>query len=227
MTIPELEPGQLEELRRVSLYKNRHSDEMAPIDADATAEIERLIEKSVNDEHSHEAYQKAAGFISRLVGWRSKDLDEESGQILLAHFDTSNKEDAFVDSYGRAFLTGSDNVASSEIVNETHVVQLFEFHQFRRNGVVREVTIRRKDSLDRADQQVEYCLTYQDLGRYSEESEKELTLARLILESVTSPTKLAGVAVEKTIGAKDRALRIGQQTLNVLLPSRESSTEDS
>lgn len=225
MTTPELDPEHNSRLRELAEYRN--SLGCAPIDEDANRLVDSLLDLTDDTIADPELIEKSIDFMSRLVGWSSKDIDEATGQIKIADFDMTDSHDTQLDRLGVNFLDTSDNVTSVTEVNEdTHTTQYF-FHQLRKSGKVRAITVYRKESLNVAETpSVTYCLTYEDVGRHGPDSENLLAVGRLWLES-TPPVKIAFAAMEKTAGVRDRAFKLGHNALTALRPAETTPTEDS
>lgn len=225
MTISELNPEDNNRLRELAEYRN--SLGCAPIDQEANEFVDYLVSRTGEDGMDDKLIEKSVDFMSRLVGWSSKNLDEETGQVRIAQLDMTDSHDAELDRLGVKFLSESNNVVSNKVVNDGVLTSEYFFHQLRKSGKVRAITVFRKETIGKVEpNSVTYCLTYEEVGKHGPDVEKLLSVGKIWLES-TPPVKIAYAAMEKTVGARNRAFRFGHHTLTALMPSETNTTEDS
>ncbi|CAN5370564.1 hypothetical protein BH09PAT4_BH09PAT4_05720 [soil metagenome] len=182
MTTHDLDPQSAEELRRVADLKNTAL--IAPIDVSANEFVEKLAAQTESGDISAELHRESVGFVTKLVGYSSKNIDAETGQYHVATIDRNDEDQVRLDQIGLSFLVGNPNVLHSELVSETHAIDQFYFHQARQSGKVREVTVHRKQPLGQDSAlPIEYCLTFSDIALHRpEEEERILAQGRAYLE---------------------------------------------
>lgn len=182
MTTKELEPELLDSLKRGA--ENRPDFPPSPLEVDINYAAEALIHIAEADSAQFQVNRRAIDFLTKIVGWASRSIDENTGLISVASYDLANDEDRSVDEFGRGFLQVSPHIATENYVSETHTVDSFSFHQLRSSGKVYYVKVHRYEPLskDEDNRQVHYYLQVENVGKYDGNTEKQIFNWRVLTE---------------------------------------------
>lgn len=183
MTTPELEPR---DIVRLQLQKELRQGFCSPIEEEAIQFLHDVSARIQDRDLLHRATQ----FATNLVGWRSSDADPMTGRVVIGRFDLKEEFGKTIDHFAQLFLTKSNSVSASSVLQEngTEIME-YSYEQFRKNGKVRKVSIRRQPAQEES--VVEYSVGYVDIGEHSGGSEILLDIARLSLQA-NQPNEISG-----------------------------------
>lgn len=176
---PELRQG----LEQITIAQFR--DVVAPIDEEAANYVAIMTNRKPAGEFARLVQTETVAFITKLVGWSSKDIQPHTGRAPIATLDLrASKVDRLIDQHGVEFLSTSKNVEVQEYVTETGQAQQFTYLQSRLNGKVRHVNILRLENDASSEQHIaEYSVGFEDIGQHDSQADKLLLISRLWLQA--------------------------------------------
>lgn len=216
MSIDELPIPDEERLEILRLYDRKQQLGVAPIDVEASNYADSMRFKLDSGEiEDSEKVRKAIEFLTRIVGWSSKDLDDETGYIRLAVFHPEdNDKDEFIDENARFFLESSEHVTiyTSEHDSVESKTVSYEYIQSRKNGKIILATVSRTETVQSNPPEVEYYLKYEVLGEHPEDHDRVLQDARILLENSVETIK------KFTMAPAHISFSLGRHALRAVLP---------
>lgn len=201
MTTPEeLEPEIREELERAR--EESHRCIVAPIDAAASDFVDDIRERAEHGSLDSRIEEEAIGFVTKLVGWRSRDADPETGRVELARLDMSTPCHKKLDELALEFFsTYQEHTSQEEIVTEDGgIINRYTYLQSRLNGKVRLATVTRRPLTDQeSGEAIEYFVAYEDVGEHHPDMQRKLDADRTLLESLGRPALQAATIVPRKL----------------------------
>lgn len=155
---------------------------IAPIDTDASDFVDSLSSQRDANKLAPEIYDEAVAFLTKLVGWSSRDLNSDTGTILLSRLNVDESyEHATLDNLAMEFLMGCEknHTVTSElaVTDDGYGVQSYMYLQTRLNNKVHEVTLTRKEvpSGQPNKKMVEYHMVFDERGQHDPSIEYKLS----------------------------------------------------